>query len=215
MKARLVVGVSGGSGAGKCRIIDQYLIPALNGSGLILEHDWYYYDWHTLSQNQGVPELKNINFDRPDAYENSLLARDIQALREGRAIDVYRYQKGVCEREAVPLRLAPHEVIIVDGMMVLSVPELVAQLDIRAYVDATDEVRLARRIARDRYFSSEAESRLRFERDVMPAHRTFVEPSRKTADFVLDNSRDNEPAEGVEAFVSAVLSRLEALRAQG
>lgn len=214
MKARLVVGVSGGSGAGKCRIIDQFLIPALGGAGLILEHDWYYYDWQTLSKKQGVPELKNINFDRPDAYENSLLARDIQSLREGRAIDVYRYQKGLCERAEMPIRLAPHEVIIVDGMMVLSVPELVEQLDIKAYVHADDQVRLDRRIARDRYFSSEEESRLRFERDVMPAHRQFVEPSRQVADFVLDNSKDNVPAEGVEAFVSAILSRLEALRNQ-
>lgn len=215
MHARLVVGVCGGSGAGKRRIIDQYLVPALAGAGLILEHDWYYHELPTLFVQQNVTERDDINYDIPDAYENALLIRDIQALRQGRSIDVRRYQKGVGMREEVPMRLAPHEVIIVDGMMVLAVPELAAQMDIKAFVHADPEVRLRRRVARDLYFSSEEESLLRFERDVLPAHIRYVEPSRAIADFVLDNSQDDTPAVGTAQFVEAVVLALQSARLEG
>lgn len=204
----LIVGVSGGSGAGKRRIIDHYLMPALGERALILEHDWYYRELPDLMAVQGVTSQLQINYDHPDAYNNALLIQDIRALRAGRTIDVYPYQKGVGMRSAQAMVLEPRPVVIVDGMMVLAVPELAAELDLKAYVDASEQVRIRRRVARDLFFASEEESRLRFTRDVLPAHYQFVEPARATADFVIDNTRDDEEALGAAAFVSAILERM-------
>ncbi|MFM7201310.1 MAG: uridine kinase [Myxococcota bacterium] len=204
----LVVGVSGGSGAGKRRIIDDYLMPVLQDRALILEHDWYYRELPDLMAVQGVTSQLQINYDHPDAYDNALLIRDIRALRAGLTIDVYPYQKGVGMRSSHPVIIEPRPVVIVDGMMVLAVPELAAELDLKAFVYASDEVRLRRRVARDLSFASEEESQLRFTRDVLPAHHQFVEPARATADFILDNGLDGEDASGVAPFLSDILARL-------
>jgi uridine kinase len=208
MRTRLIVGVSGGSGSGKHRVIHHHLLPALGGTPLILEHDWYYHEVDYLTRAQGVSSRLEINYDQPDAYENLLLVKHLRDLQAGRSIQVYPYQKANGMRRAEPMWLEPRDVVIVDGMMILAVPELVSMLEIRAYVQADDDLRLARRIARDLSFCSAEESELRFRRDVLPAHRRYVEPSRTQAHFVVMNARDGHAPDGIDAFVSAVLRAL-------
>lgn len=208
MKTVLTVGVSGGSGAGKHVLIRDHLLPALGSRALLIEHDWYYYELEPLFKAQGVSSREDINYDIPQAYENALLVEHIRALKAGNTVTVHPYVKGSGMRDSDPIVLEPREVVVVDGMMIYAVPELVAELDLKAYVDASDALRLERRVKRDMSFSTVEESLLRFERDVLPSHRRFVEPYRATADFVLKNETDGANPDGVERFIAEVLSRL-------
>lgn len=178
----------------------------------MLEHDWYYHEHSSLLRMQGVKARAEINYDIPQAYENALLIDHLRALKRGEAISVHRYQKGSGVRSPQALQLEPREVVVVDGMMILSVPELVQELDVRGYIEATEPVRLTRRIRRDLSFSTEEESRLRFERDVMPAHRRFVGPSIQLAHFVIHNEIDGAAATGMHEFISAVIRKLHEAR---
>lgn len=212
MQARIIVGVCGGSGAGKGHVIHDHLLPALGSAGLVLEHDWYYHEYGTLLGLQGVKSRAEINYDIPQAYENGLLIEHLRALKRGESIHIHKYQKGASVRSPHALHLEPREVVVVDGMMILSVPELVAELDVRGFVEATEPVRLHRRIRRDLAFASEEESRLRFDRDVMPAHRRFVGPSIQLATFVIQNEIDGAAAKGMHEFISAVIRKLHETR---
>ncbi len=214
MRTHLIVGIAGGSGAGKHRVIQNHLLPSLNGNALILEHDWYYHGLEYLFDAQGVSRREDINYDHPDAYENTLLATHLRMLRAGRAVEVFPYRKGHGTRSDVPFRLEPREIVILDGMMIFAVPELVEQLSITAYVHAEEPLRLQRRILRDLEFSPEDESVLRFYRDVLPAHHRYVEPHRDSAHFVLHNTRDGDAPGGVDAFLHEVRCRREQIHGE-
>lgn len=212
MRTQLIVGVSGGSGAGKHLVIHKHLVPALGGCARVIEHDWYYYEFEHLYAVQGVTSRADINYDRPDAYENSLLVRDLDALCAGRAVKIHRYQKGIGLRATEPYLLEPAEVVILDGMMLFAVPEVVSRIHIGAYVHADDQIRLNRRIKRDLGFSTVDESVIRFQRDVLPAHRRYIEPSAAFARYILTNSRDGDRPDGIGEFVERVLKTQERLR---
>ncbi len=204
MRTLLIVGVSGGSGAGKHLVIHDYLVPALGHSARVIEHDWYYREFEDLYRMQGVSSRADINYDRPDAYENELLVHHLKRLVAGETVEIHRYRKGVGLREIEPVRIEPQEVIILDGMMLFAVPELVRQVHLRAYVHASDQVRLQRRVRRDIAFSTVDESVIRFQRDVLPAHRRYVEPSAVHAGYILVNSRDGCAPEGIQELVSGI-----------
>ncbi len=212
MRTLLVVGVSGGSGAGKHVVIHDYLLPALGDAARVIEHDWYYYEFEDLYRVQGVSCRADINYDRPDAYENSLLVEHLKRLTSGQPVQIHRYRKGVGLREDEPITIEPRDVIILDGMMLFAVPELVRLIELRAYVHAGDDVRLRRRVKRDIDFSTVDESVIRFQRDVLPAHRRYVEPSAAHAGYILVNSRDGEAPEGIDELLAGIRMELEKRR---
>ena len=212
MRTLLIVGVSGGSGAGKHVVIHDYLLPALGDAARVIEHDWYYYEFEDLYRVQGVSSRADINYDRPDAYENSLLIQHLERLTAGQPVKIHRYRKGVGLREDDPIVVEPRDVIILDGMMLFAVPQLVRQIQLRAYVHAGDQVRLRRRVRRDIAFSTVDESVIRFQRDVLPAHRRYVEPSAAHASYILLNSRDGEAPEGIEELLSGINAELQKRR---
>jgi uridine kinase len=83
-----------------------------------------------------------------------------------------------------------------------------AALDLSIFVDAPEDVRLARRIARDvaeRGRSAEA-ARAQFHATVRDAHAAYVEPTRAMADLVLGNVAPLERV--VEVAAAVILDRL-------
>ena len=81
---------------------------------------------------------------------------------------------------------------MVDGILVLAVPDLRSRLDLAVFVDAPAEVRLARRMYRDvrERGRTTASVRAQFEATVAPMHEAFVDPSAEHADLRLDGTGD-------------------------
>lgn len=179
----LLIGIAGGSGSGKTTVVRK-LVEALPGDSVsVLSQDAYYWDNGHLSPE----EKKEINFDHPDAIEWELLVKHLDMLKQGNTIDMPIYTYVTCARsnEVVPVK--PAEVVIVEGILIFTCPELVKRLDIKIFVDADGDDRLMRIIGRDiNERGRDVNDVLRhYETFVKPMHQQFIEPTKRLADVIL------------------------------
>lgn len=187
-----MVGVAGGSGAGKSTVVAK-VVDALTGVLVsLLHHDWYYRDDPDLS----LEERARINYDHPDSLETSLLVDHLGALVEGRSVRAPQYDFAEHRRTSETVAVDPSPVIVVDGILVLADPALRELMDIRVYVDADADVRFIRRLLRDtRERNRTVESVVQQYRDtVRPMHIQFVEPSRRHAHVIIPFGAENDVA---------------------
>ena len=187
MNKVFVVGVAGGSGSGKTTFAKN-LKEALGENAEMLTCDNYYYANDGLTHEQRAA----LNFDSPDAIEFSLMSEHLAALREGRSVEspVYDFTEHTRLDETVTLQARP--VIIVEGILVLSRPELRELMDLKIFVDTDADERILRRAKRDmeergRTFDDIMEQYLT---TVKPMHYEHVEPSRAFADMVLNGGKN-------------------------
>ena len=182
-----VLGLAGGSGAGKTTLVDG-LTSRLRGDVSVLWFDEYYHDLVHLSPEQRAA----VNFDHPDSLDQILLIEHLDGLLAGRSVDVPIYDFATHTRTGRTRRVEPRPVVVVDGILVLAVPDLRSRLDLAVFVDAPAEVRLARRMYRDvrERGRTTASVRAQFEATVAPMHEAFVDPSAEHADLRLDGTGD-------------------------
>ncbi len=182
-----VLGLAGGSGAGKTTLVDG-LTSRLRGDVSVLWFDEYYHDLVHLSPEQRAA----VNFDHPDSLDEALLIEHLDGLLAGRPVDVPVYDFATHTRTGRTRRVEPRPVVVVDGILVLAVPALRSRLDLAVFVDAPAEVRLARRMYRDvrERGRTTASVRAQFEATVAPMHEAFVDPSAEHADLRLDGTGD-------------------------
>jgi uridine kinase len=162
-----------------------------------LSLDAYYRD------QRGVPPgtRDGLNFDVPEALDLPRFFRDLQALRRGRPVRPPRYCFVTHRRLGRADSVAPADIVLVEGILLLHDARARALLDLRLYLEAPAELRLARRIARDtRERGRTAESVMaQCRASTLPAHREYVEPSKQWADVVLVNAGRLEPVAEVAA----------------
>jgi uridine kinase len=92
--------------------------------------------------------------------------------------------------------IAPHPIVIVEGILLFAIPELLDAFDLRLFVDTDDDIRLLRRIRRDivergRDIGSIEEQ---YRRTVRPMHQLHVAPSRRHAHLIIPEGGENAPA---------------------
>ncbi len=189
---RLVVGVAGGTGSGKSTV-GRRLIEALGRDNVAyLDQDSYYRDLSHLSKD----ERRGQNFDHPDSIEFPLFAEHIRRLRDGGTIKKPDYSFTLHTRTDRHTEVRPADVILVEGILVLTNEEVRDAMDIKLFVDADDDIRLSRRLMRD------IQERGRTLEDVLeqymgtvrPMHLAFVEPSKRYADVVIPGGGMNDVA---------------------
>lgn len=195
-RARLVV-MAGGTASGKSTLA-RALSESLGDQLLLLQHDRYYINH---------PDPATADFDHPDSLETSLLVRNLDALLSGRPARLPVYEFAHHRRAAAPEVVSPRPIVLVEGILTLHHAPLAERADLRVYVDAPADVRLARRFVRDlaRRGRTPESVRDRYLSMVRPAHDRFVEPSRTCADLVLagDGTFDVELAR-LQAAIQAL-----------
>jgi len=154
----------------------------------VLWFDEYYHDLVHLPPKQRAV----VNFDHPDSLDEVLLIEHLDGLLAGRSVDVPVYDFATHTRTGRTRRVEPRPVVVIDGILVLAVPDLRRRLDLAVFVDAPAEVRLARRMDRDvrERGRTTASVRAQFEATVAPMHEAFVDPSAEHADLRLDGTGD-------------------------
>ena len=184
----LVIGIAGGTGSGKTTLMKN-LITRFGGEVTVLSHDNYYRRHDELP----LEERSRLNYDEPAALETDLMARHLELLRQGQAIDCPVYDFTAHNRSDETVRVEPQPVIIVEGILIFENKALRELMDIRIFVDTDADIRLCRRIKRDvNKRGRTLESVLtQYQQTVKPMHEKYVEPSKRFADIVVPEGGKN------------------------
>ena len=191
MKDILVIGIAGGTGSGKTTLMKN-IISQFENEITVLSHDNYYKRHDELTYE----ERCQLNYDEPAALETDLMARHLDELRQGRAIDCPVYDFANHNRSDETIRVEPKRVIIVEGILIFEDQDLRDLMDIRIFVDTDADVRLCRRVKRDvNKRGRSLESVLtQYQQTVKPMHEKYVEPSKKFAHIVVPEGGKNQVA---------------------
>ena len=199
----LVVGIAGGSGSGKTTLAEAILDEIGRERIAFLPHDAYYRDQAELPYE----ERKKVNYDHPDALETSLLIQHIKALQAGHAIDLPVYDFVAYTRSAETIRVEPKSIILVEGILIFTEPELRNLFSMKLFVDADPDLCFIRRLTRDiTERGRPLESIIRqYLATVRPSYIEFVEPSKRFADVIIPEGGKNAVA------LQMVIARLKSM----
>lgn len=203
-KKPLVIGLAGGSGSGKTTVAKEISKRLPQDRILILPEDAYYNDNSALT----MEERKKVNYDHPSAYDTDLLIEQLKALLAGEAVEMPTYNFSILSRAKDTIHVEPADIIILEGILVLSSPELRQFMDIKLFVDADDDIRFIRRLQRDTQERGRSIDWIiaQYLATVKPSYNQFVEPSKKYADIIIPQGGENQVA--IDMVSSKLLSIL-------
>jgi len=188
----LIIGIAGGTGSGKTTVVHQIMNELSETEVGIISQDSYY------KQNIGLSyeERSNINFDHPRAIDFELLVQHLNDLKAGKTIDQPVYSFVTHNRTDDSISTHPRKVMIVEGILILSNPELRDLFDIKIFVHADSDERLIRRLKRDiAERGRDMEEVLnRYQTTLKPMHQQFIEPTKAYADIIIPNDKYNTVA---------------------
>lgn len=191
-----LIAIAGPSASGKSLFSDtiyQELLAELGPNSIsIIKEDAYYRDQTHIAMDERI----NTNYDHPNAFEHELLNAHLTALINQQPVPcpVYCYKTHTRTKEVTNIH--PTKVILVEGILVLSNPQLRDVFDIKIYMDTPLDICLIRRIERD---TKERERNVesitnQFLSTVRPMFHQFIEPSKVWADIVVNHGGKNRMA---------------------
>lgn len=207
----ILVGIAGGTGSGKTTLATK-IAETFPGKALILSQDLYYKETSHLS----FEEASKINFDHPDAIDFDLFLDHLTQLKEGFGIEHPVYNFRIHNREKKRVWVDPAPLVIVEGILLFAMTEIRDLFDVKIFVDASDDIRLLRRMERDMQERGRDFLGIRdqYLSTVKPMHDAFVDPSKQYADLIVPKGGHNQIAlELIVAKLHADLSRAQAGRA--
>lgn len=184
-----IIGIAGGTGSGKTTVVKKIVEALPKNYVAVVPLDSYYNDTSELTPE----ERKQINFDHPDAFDWKLLLEQIEMLKKGQAIEQPTYSYIISNRLPETVHVEPHKVMIIEGIMTLTQPEIRDMMDLKIFVDTDADERLIRNILRDTVDRGRTVSMVidRYLEVLKPMHEQFIEPSKKYADVIIPNGGDN------------------------
>ena len=188
----LIIGIAGGTGCGKTTVVNQILKQLPEGEVGIISQDSYYKDTSHLSYDERI----KINFDHPRSIDFELLEAHLKELKKGKTIQqpVYSFVKH--NRTGDTILTQPRKVMIVEGILILTHPELRDMFDIKIFVHADSDERLIRRLKRDITERGRDLDEVlnRYQTTLKPMHQQFIEPMKEYADIIIPNNKYNTVA---------------------
>ena len=185
----ILIGIAGASGSGKT-LVAQTLYDALGTEKVVtLGEDSYYKDLSHLPFEDRV----KFNFDHPDAFDHELLTGHLQKLLQGQTVEHPVYDYNTHTRKDETHRLGPHQIIILEGILILNVPKLRELMDIRIYIDTPPDVCFIRRLQRDINERGRSVDNViqQYQETVRPMYLQFIEPSKRYADIIIPHGGKN------------------------
>ena len=188
-------------------IITNKLKDTFHEDVAVLYHNNYYRDQSDIP----LEERKKTNYDHPDAMETELLVEHLHQLKEGKAIECPVYDYTMHTRSNQVMKVEPKRVILLEGILVLADERLRDLMDVKVYVEADADERILRRVIRDvkergRDIEGVVEQYLT---TVKPMHYLYVEPTRTTADIVINSGMNPVAFELVRNMIQKILDEKE------
>ncbi|MCZ6594382.1 MAG: uridine kinase [Bacteroidetes bacterium] len=200
----LIIGIAGGTGSGKTTVVQQIIEELPPNEVCVISQDSYYKDTREMTYDERV----RINFDHPKAIDFKLLVHHLKELRNGNTINQPVYSFVDHNRTSETIVIKPKKVIIVEGILILTQPEIRKMFDLKIFVHADSDERLIRRLKRDMAERGRDlnEVLIRYQTNLKPMHDEFIEPSKEFADIIIPNNRYNAVA--VEMIRNIIHQRL-------
>ena len=188
----LIIGIAGGTGSGKTTVVRQIIDELKNEEVDVISQDSYYLDTTHLAFEERV----KINFDHPKSIDFELLVEHLKELKAGKTIEEPIYSFTEHNRTSETRTIHPRKVIIVEGILILTHPEVREMFDIKIYVHADSDERLIRRLKRDINERGRDldEVLWRYQTTLKPMHQQFIEPTKEFADIIIPTNRFNTVA---------------------
>lgn len=188
----LIIGIAGGTGSGKTTVVHQIMNELPETEVGVISQDSYYKENHNLS----FEERALINFDHPRAIDFELLVKQLKDLKAGKTIEQPVYSFITHNRTDDTIVTHPRKVMIVEGILILTNPELRDLFDVKVFVHADSDERLIRRLKRDiAERGRDMEEVLnRYQTTLKPMHQQFIEPTKVFADIIIPNDKYNTVA---------------------
>ncbi len=195
----LTIGISGGTGSGKTTVVNNILENIDASEVNVISQDNYYKDNSDIT----FAEREKLNYDHPNSIDFPLLINHVQSLKKGQSIEEPIYSFLTHTRTSETQTIHPKKILIVEGILVLSPPELRKEFDLKVFVYADSDERLIRRLRRDiqERGRSLEEVLNRYQTTLKPMHEQFIEPSMQYADIIIPNMKRNPTAIGVLSSV--------------
>ncbi|OHA00590.1 MAG: hypothetical protein A3C11_02950 [Candidatus Sungbacteria bacterium RIFCSPHIGHO2_02_FULL_49_12] len=174
MKGPFFIGIAGGSGSGKTTLAVK--LKSYFGKNAAVFHLDNYQKF-----GKKLPILHGLkNWDRPNSVDWKQLRHDLEALKKGKSVTlILRDQKSLKVLRRVILK--PKKVLIVEGYLLFLKASIRRLFETRIFLDASDKMRMKRRTK----FKDDEYIR----RVLLPMHRKYIEPTKKTADLVINTER--------------------------
>lgn len=137
-------------------------------------------------------DIKQVNFDHPDAIDHEYLLSDIRKMLSGQSIRIPDYSFIKHSRSAGETCIDNAHVIILEGIFALYYSRLLGLADLKIYLDTDADLRLSRRISRDiqeRGYKLDSVLQ-KYHETVKPMHEAFIEPTKKSADFIVPGGKE-------------------------
>lgn len=197
-----MIGVAGGTASGKstvCKTIMSRLaeheVKNLEKQVVSISQDSFYRE---LDEQESIMAAKGkFNFDHPDAFDNELMEKCLDDILVGKPTKIPVYDFMTNSR--VPDKFTviyPSDVVLVEGILIFYYARMRNIFNLKLFVDADADTRLARRVIRD------IEERGRnlelvlnqYTTLVKPAFEEFCIPTKKFADVIVPRGAENKVA---------------------
>lgn len=204
----LIVGIAGGSGSGKTTVVRKIIERLPAGEVAVISQDSYYRDNGHLP----LAQRQEINFDHPRSLEFRLLVEHIKKLKQNIAVQQPIYSYLTCTRQKETIEVKPLDVIILEGILILTNSQLRNLMNVKVFVDADADDRLARIICRDILERGRSVDKVldRYEKTVKPMHLQFIEPTKRFADIIIPQGGNNEV--GINVLASIIKQNLKKIK---
>ncbi|MDM9632075.1 uridine kinase [Robiginitalea aurantiaca] len=188
----VTIGIAGGTGCGKTTVVNQIIEELPPDEVGILSQDSYYKDLSGMSYE----ERCQINFDHPSTIDFDLLEAHLKALKSGRPVEQPIYSFSEHNRTGETILTPPRKVMIIEGILIMTQPEIRDLCDIKIFVHADSDERLIRRLKRDITERNRSISEVldRYQHTLKPMHEQFIEPTKEFADIIIPNNKYNTVA---------------------
>lgn len=201
----LIIGVTGGSGSGKSLFVHELLKHFSQNEICLVTQDNYYIN----RDKQPVDSKGVINFDLPESIDEASLYQDILSLKHGKEVHLTEYTFNNPKAIPNPLTFRPTPVLIVEGIMVLYWQRIRELMDLKVFIEAKEEIKVQRRIARDakeRGYDLD-DVMYRYKHHVAPFYDKFLSPFKGEVDLVIPNNTNFN--KGLEVLTGYIRQHLD------